>query len=241
MPKTKTKTSSTKASKKEVKEEIVNEKIKIEEDSDIESTNDDIDEQSDDEVDETVDEENDNVEEDVVDPETKTVLTFEKVYEDILSIRKDISLIETSKSEAKLTYEKTKKELTSELKKKKSEENKLLANLLKFHKKEITVAKREKKRRRNGANTGGFNKETEVPENLRRFLELEAGTKLARPKVMSLLNQKFIDLGLKKGQDVILDKKTAKKFGLKEDHVIGFTQFQRFIADQYPKETEVNV
>ena len=48
-------------------------------------------------------------------------------------------------------------------------------------------------------------------------------------------NSKFIELGLKKGQEVELDKKTAKKFGLKEGHVIGFTEFQRFIADQYPK------
>merc|ERR1711991_569563 len=164
----------------------------------------------------------------------KKQLTFESVWENISEFRKDISKLEAKKSELINDHEKSLKEILSDIKKKKSEEKKLLDIIPKIVKKDLASAKKER-RKRNGENKGGFNKETEVPETLRKLLDLEEGTKLARPKVMSLLNSKFIELGLKKGQEVELDKKTAKKFGLKEGHVIGFTEFQRFIADQYPK------
>lgn len=175
-------------------------------------------------------------------PETseKKVHTFESIIEELSTVRRDISGLESDKIQLTNDYEKQLKDINTDIKKKRSEENKLNANLPKIHKKEITIAKKER-RKRNGENKGGFNKETSVPENLRKFLELEENTMLARPKVMSLLNEKFKELGLKKGQEVELDKKTAKKFGLKEGHVIGFTEFQRFIADQYPKNKAVDV
>jgi hypothetical protein len=58
-----------------------------------------------------------------------------------------------------------------------------------------------------------------------------------------LLNNKFKELGLKKGQETILDKKTAKLFGVDEGHVIKFQECQKFLANIYekenPKSTEV--
>ena len=38
----------------------------------------------------------------------------------------------------------------------------------------------------------------------------------------------------------VLDKKTAKKFGLKEGHEIKFTEFQTFIAQQYKKDPKTS-
>ena len=69
---------------------------------------------------------------------------------------------------------------------------------------------------------------------------------MARPKVMSALNNKFTELKLKDGQNTTLDKSTAKALGLGktgEGKVIKFTEFQTFLASFYPKavETEVNI
>jgi hypothetical protein len=235
---TKSSKSESKDSKKsKVKEELLKEKI--ESDSDIESEDENV-EDVDSESEQEMEDQEESEETEAVTLEKK-VQTFENIFEEVCKLRKDIQALELSKSELITEHEKSLKEITSEIKKKKSEENKTFNTFTKIHKKEITVAKRER-RKRNGENKGGFNKETDVPENLRKFLELDDDVKLARPKVMSLLNAKFVELGLKKGQDVELDKKTAKKFGLKEGHVIGFTEFQRFIADQYPKtKTEVDV
>jgi len=236
MGKNKSNTAEKKSTKASNKKEL--EKQKIESDSEVESDNDIVDES---ESENEVDEGEAEIEVEVPESMEKKQLTFESVFEEITKVRKEIGTLESKKSELILEHEKSLKEVTSELKKKKSEENKLLLTVPKLYKKDLQHAKKER-RKRNGENKGGFNKETEVPETLRNFLNIEEGTKLARPKVMSLLNEKFKELGLKKGQEVELDKKTAKKFGLKEGHVIGFTEFQRFIADQYPKSsTSVDV
>ena len=233
------KTGKTSKSTKEKETEL--EKEKIESDSEIESENEeesDSEQENEDGQDEDQEEERDLDEPDSVE---KKIQTFDTVFEDITQIRKDIASLESEKTKLINEHDKKISKIYADIKKERSKENKIITNILaKVHKKEVTQAKKER-RKRNGENKGGFNKETEVPETLRKFLDLEEGTMLARPKVMSKLNAKFIELGLKKGQEVELDKKTAKKFGLKEGHVIGFTEFQRFIADQYPKTKSVDV
>jgi hypothetical protein len=235
MGKNKSNAAEKKSSKSSNKKEL--EKQKIDSDSEVESDNEVVDESDSDNEPEEAEAE---IEVEVPESMEKKQLTFETVYEEFTNIRKEIGILESKKSELILEHEKSLKEITSDLKKKITEEKKLYLTFPKLYKKDLQLAKKER-RKRNGENKGGFNKETEVPETLRKFLEIEEGTKLARPKVMSLLNEKFKELGLKKGQEVELDKKTAKKFGLKEGHVIGFTEFQRFIADQYPKTTSVDV
>jgi hypothetical protein len=113
--------------------------------------------------------------------------------------------------------------------------NKQVALLPKAYEDGITKARKEKKKRTNNARSGIL-KEAPIPELLIKFLDLKEGTLLARPAVASRLNNKFKDLGLKKGQDTILDKKTAKMFGLEEGHVIRFTQVQTFLKEIYDKE-----
>jgi hypothetical protein len=113
--------------------------------------------------------------------------------------------------------------------------NKQVALLPKAYEEGINKARKEKKKRTNNARSGIL-REAPIPELLIKFLDLKEGTLLARPSVASRLNNKFKDLGLKKGQDTILDKKTAKIFGLEEGHVIRFTQVQTFLKEIYDKE-----
>lgn len=158
--------------------------------------------------------------------------------------------IDTHRTEMK-TIDKEISELEKTLKTKEKERNeheRQLNNAIKLlsktHSDEVTKALKERPKRKGNVN-GGFNKEQLVPEVLRTFLGLPDGTSMARPKVMSALNNKFTELKLKEGQNTTLDKTTAKSLGLGksgEGKVIKFTEFQTFLASFYPKtETEVNI
>lgn len=112
--------------------------------------------------------------------------------------------------------------------------------LEKSHNDDLKEARKKPKRK--GNVNGGFNKEHPVPEVLRKFLGQPEGTKMSRPKVMSALNNKFKELGLKDKQVTKLDKKTAKELGLDGPTEIEFGEFQKWLASFYPKEkVEVNV
>jgi hypothetical protein len=110
--------------------------------------------------------------------------------------------------------------------------NKQVALLPKAHEEAVNKARKEKKKRTNSSRSGIL-KPHPVPQVLVNFIGLKEGTELERPKVMGLLSNKFKELGLKKGQDTILDKKTAKIFGYEEGHVIGFKEFQTFLKGIY--------
>lgn len=122
--------------------------------------------------------------------------------------------------------------------------NNALKLLSKTHSDEVTKAIKERPKRKGNVN-GGFNKEQPVPNILCSFLGLPVGTNMARPKVMSALNNKFNELKLKNGQITVLDKETAKELGLGkagDGKVIKFTEFQTFLATFYPnKENELVV
>jgi hypothetical protein len=158
--------------------------------------------------------------------------------------------IDTHRNEMK-TIDKEISELEKTLKSKEKERNeheRQLNNAIKLlsktHSDEVTKALKERPKRKGNVN-GGFNKEQPVPEVLREFLGLAEGAAMARPKVMSALNNKFTELKLKDGQNTTLDKPTAKALGLGktgEGKVIKFTEFQTFLASFYPKaDTELNI
>lgn len=118
--------------------------------------------------------------------------------------------------------------------------NQISKVLLKTHNDEVTKALKSKPKRKGNVN-GGFNKEHPVPETLRVFLGLAKDTCMARPKVMSALNNKFSELGLKNGQTTTLDKQTSKALGFgAETKEIKFTEFQSFLASFYHKDKEEN-
>jgi hypothetical protein len=56
---------------------------------------------------------------------------------------------------------------------------------------------------------------------------------MKRPAIHHELNEKFIKLGIKKGQETIFDKETADFFGVEEGYTIKFSQHQTFLAKLY--------
>jgi hypothetical protein len=120
----------------------------------------------------------------------------------------------------------------------------LIKQLDKAHDDDVNKARKEKKKR-NVTEDSGILKNKPIPPVLIKFLDLKEGTELPRTKVMSLLSNKFRDLGLRKGQDIELDKKTAKIFGKEDGYIIEFKYFQRFLKIVYEdaglKTTEVSL
>jgi hypothetical protein len=110
--------------------------------------------------------------------------------------------------------------------------NRLYSVLSKSHDDEIKRVKKEKPKRKGNKN-GGFNKETPVPPKLIKYLGLEEGIELSRPKVVSLLNDKFKTEGLKHGQITILDNNASNLLDKDENYEIKFTAFQSFLKEFY--------
>ena len=105
-----------------------------------------------------------------------------------------------------------------------------------LHNKEMKVASKEK-RKRNKPNTGGFNKPDKIPDALRKYIGKDLlpddVTELPRPKVLSLLNTKFKEDGLKDGHVTKLNKKAAKALGKDKGTEIKFSEYQTFLAGFY--------
>jgi hypothetical protein len=91
----------------------------------------------------------------------------------------------------------------------------------------------DSKPKREGNNTSGFNKETPVPPKLIKYLSLDNDVLMSRPKLGSLLYQKFKSENLTNGQNITLDKNTAKIFGKEKDYEFNFKQMQTFIKEIY--------
>jgi hypothetical protein len=166
-------------------------------------------------------------------------LTFDEIFQEI-----NIILEEETKLEAEIVE--LDKTLILKTKKRsvlRKEKNKLLNLLPKAFTDGCNKAVKEKKKRTNTSRSGIL-KENPVPPILIKFFGLKENTLLPRPKVFHLLNEKFKELGLKKGQDTFLDKKTAKLFGVEEGHVIKFKEHQTFLANIYnnaEKKNEVSL
>lgn len=109
---------------------------------------------------------------------------------------------------------------------------KFIKLLDKAHEESIKV-ELKKKKKRNTTENSGILRNKPIPSILISFLGIEAGTELPRTKIMSLLCNKFNSLGLRKGQNIHLDKATAKIFGKEDGYIIEFKYFQRFLKEIY--------
>jgi predicted RNase H-like nuclease (RuvC/YqgF family) len=171
--------------------------------------------------------------------EKKSKDSFDELTKKLETLRTDIKDVnkEISELEKQLkTKEKSRNEFERQV-------NGIVKILGKTHIDEVNKARKEKPKRKGNVN-GGFNKESPVPELLVKFLGLTEGACMARPKVMSALNNKFSELGLKNGQLTTLDKPTSKALGLGKDgdgKVIKFTEFQSFLAGFYPKKEDKEI
>ena len=196
--------------------------------SDVEDNNDD-DNEGEDEEEEDEDENEGEKEEDKKKDKSKK-LTHEELCDEINNILESESVLENEIIDFQtliLAKMREKKALTKK-------KNKIIGLLPKAYLDGLNKAKKEKKKRTNNTKSGIL-AEHPVPPVLLKFLNLPENTLMMRPKVFSLLNIKFKELGLKKGQNTILDKKTAKIFGVEEGHVIHFQEFQKFLAVIYEK------
>ncbi len=168
--------------------------------------------------------------------EKKPKESFEELSKKLETLRADMKSVDKEISELEKTLkakEKSRNDFERQV-------NGILKQLSKTHSDEVNKARKEKPKRKGNVN-GGFNKEQPVPEVLVNFLGLPEGTCMARPKVMSALNNKFSELKLKNGQLTTLDKATAKALGLGKEgdgKEIKFTEFQSFLASFYPKKED---
>jgi DNA repair exonuclease SbcCD ATPase subunit len=227
--------SKAKATKKAVVEESDSEEVEVQAEVEAE-----VEAESEDESEDESEEEADASDAKGKKKEKKQKESFEDLTKRIDTHRTEMKNIDKEISE----LEKTLKTKEKERNEHERQLNSALKLLSKTHSDEVTKALKERPKRKGNVN-GGFNKEQPVPEVLRGFLGLAEGATMARPKVMSALNNKFTELKLKDGQNTTLDKATAKALGLGkagEGKVIKFTEFQTFLASFYPKaETEVNI
>jgi hypothetical protein len=162
--------------------------------------------------------------------EKQKKLNHDELLSEIAKIIEDESILENKISELEKTLV-LKVKLRSNYRRNK---NKYILLLSKAYQDGINKTRKEKKKRTNNSKSGIL-AEHPIPPILQKFLNLPENTLLMRPKVFSLLNNKFKELGLKKGQETILDKKTAKLFGVDEGYIIRFQDCQKFLADIYEK------
>lgn len=216
------------------KKEVIVEDVSDEEESVVEVSEEETgsDEEVDSEAGSEAGSEDDNEEEDKTTEkkEKPKKLTHEEILNDINKVLESENVLESEISELEKTLASKIKLRTTYRKSK----NKLIGLLPKAYIDGLNKARKEKKKRTNNSKSGIL-AEHPVPPVLLKFLNLPDSTLLMRPKVFSLLNNKFKELGLKKGQDTILDKKTAKLFGVEEGHVIKFQECQKFLANIYEK------
>jgi flagellar hook protein FlgE len=195
---------------------------------------------SDDDSNDEKSEESDEEESDEDEKENSKSIKEPKVKKEVekLNFEKVIKMIEDSRTEFK-TVESELIDIHKLLKEKEKQKLDIMKKIMKFvdqlpklHLDDINTARKEKPKRKNPSRSGIL-KENPVPPILIKFLNLKEGALLQRPKVMSALNNKFKELGLKHGQDTIMDDKTAKIFGLQTGQKIGFSEFQKFLANIY--------
>merc|ERR1712146_538312 len=74
----------------------------------------------------------------------------------------------------------------------KRDQNATFLKIKSSHENEVKAASKEK-RKRNGKNKGGFNKEAPVPKILQKFLGLDKKKLYPRSELYHLLNEKLLD------------------------------------------------
>lgn len=179
-------------------------------------------------------------------PEIKVLTIKKKIQKSYIDYNEErIVLIKERNDEQTILFELIKKcmQQNMTIKKLNNKINMIDNSLVKSHKKEVKVASKEK-RKRITPNTGGFNKETEIPKILRSYIGKEILPdnilKLARHKVLHLLTLALKRDKLKDGKITTINKKAAKKLGVKNGMIIQFEEHQTFLASFYKKKDTTN-
>ena len=166
--------------------------------------------------------------------EKKVKKTFDELHNDFEQHSVDIKAKKVELSEINKLLKSKEKEI-SDLEKKQS---KIWALFSKAKDEDVKKAANTRPKRK-GNSEGGFNKPVPVPLVLSKFLELEDGILMSRPKLMSAMTNAFKEAGLKEGQMTTLDAKTAKALGKEKGREIPFGKFQTFLAEFFTESTNV--
>jgi hypothetical protein len=164
--------------------------------------------------------------------EKKVKKTFDELHNDFEEYSLSIKAKKIELSELNKTVKSKEKEIT-DLEKKQS---KIWALFGKTYSEDVKKAANTRPKRK-GNSEGGFNKPVPVPLILTKFLGLDDGTLMSRPKLMSAMTNAFKDAGLKNGQLTTLDAKTAKALGKEKGREIPFGKFQTFLAEFFSEST----
>ena len=175
---------------------------------------------------------------------TKKKLNAHDLYTELSHRIAQLSETETTFNEKEKEFEREQKEYKLNHKKHMREIDNLMKRFEKAFNHEVS---KKKPRKTENAGKGGFNKQTDVPEVLRKYIGINADEKKSRPEVTKLLNAKFSEANLmttKKDDEsgkeikvIILDKATDKKLGRKEGDEIRNKDIQTFIAQFYRENT----
>jgi cobalamin biosynthesis protein CobT len=204
-----------------------------EEDNDEENDDDDNEEENDD------DNEEENKDEKIIIKKKKIKESFN---DNILQLNEFIILIKNLDEE----IDNIDKEYKLKIKKRNTIFKQFLSkfkNIQKIHDDELIIERKTKPKRKSSNN--GFIKPNPVPEILRKFLNLDDDILLPRPTVSRLLNAKFNELGLKKGQNTQLNEEVCNLLKLNYNDYkevdIKLTSFQTFLATFYKLDHEVKL
>ena len=207
-------------------------------DSDSESdSNSDSDSDSDNKSNSDSESESDNDNDEKKEEEKKVVkkLDFAELHQEKMILRTKMD--ELNKKEREHVNELAK--ITKEYKQYDRELRKLEKQELSVHQNDQKLALKNKKKKRGNTNSG-INKEgpvpktlytyfndDPVPESFKNFVDISQDElKISRPMVGSILNDKYVALGLKEGQVTFLDEENMKKLGVNESVIknLGLTQ-----------------
>ncbi len=223
---------------KESNKKIVEEHITDDENEEIEEVDNETDTGSGSEEEETTQTD---------DKKKQKKLTTHELYNEISQRFSQLVKIDETFMEKEKEFEKEQKEFNTSRKKIMRE----LDGFMKRFEKAFTseVGKKKKPRKTENAGKGGFNKQADVPEVLRKYIGLDEDDKKSRPEVTKLLNEKFKEAGLMKTKKddndkeikiIVLDKATAKKLHRKEGDEIRNKDIQTFIAQFYREANTIN-
>ena len=171
----------------------------------------------------------------IVTDNSKNKLSVREYHELFFSKLEEIDSIEDELKTLSIDYNNKVKEINKK-------KFKIYKDLLAYKKKinsqfdrEINQAKKEKRKRKIPVN-GGIMKLIKIPKSVCKYTGLDDDDiKMSRPQIIRLLNDQFKKDGFRRGQEIILNKKTAKIFGKKVDkkgeYLIPFKGFQTFLTE----------
>ncbi len=200
---------------------------------------------SDDEVEEIVVDESSSEDETNDNQDKKKKLNAHELYTELAQRITQINESESVFLEKSKEFEREQKEYNNTHKKLMRDLDSLMKRFEKAFNHEVS---KKKPRKTENAGKGGFNKQTDVPDILRKYIGIDADEKKSRPEVTKLLNAKFSEAKLmttkkddngKEIKIIILDKATAKKLNRKEGDEIRNKDIQTFIAQFYRESPSV--